>query len=352
VIANAGGGENLRPQFEPRLHRIKPLRITKNRSLLPKPMLTISIRNRAVRNKIKSVLHKRNHLTKTNERFGLREVDAFCKFATDCGKEARHYSDNSQSVKTDAVYLAVAATGCLGMALTDINSKGPWPKNWVNRFNRPNPNFYLGTMILSLSRSALSVVHLCRLGQDFAARLILRHVIELSWLIIVLSQDQTKLRLHSSARSNKKIQQNWRDNFTAGKLNTALADLEEKLALKKATRNYLYNERRQDYRYYSNSVHNAPIFALVAAYTISKKERMIPAPFGGKSTFSFEGGLDSLLNNLFYFHVLFWKIMQRRLFTLPGNDMWWSSAECLKLCFFSASDLALRRSQGALESRS
>lgn len=164
-----------------------------------------AIQNRKIRKRIKSVLVSIARTSKTKEPFGLSQVDELCKLIGGCASEAVVFSDRKHSKKLETAYLAILATGCLGMALVDGGRKRPWPKGWIRRADRPNANLWLGTMVLSLSRYALSAIHLCRLGQDFSARLVIRNVIELSWLIIILADDQTKLRLHALARSEKKM---------------------------------------------------------------------------------------------------------------------------------------------------
>lgn len=102
------------------------------------------------------------------------------------------------------------------------------PRHWLGK--KRDANNFLGEFVLSASNQVLAVIHLCEVGLEWPARVLLRTVKELLNIGIVLVSDPATMKKYLALHpiNDKK---DWYQHFSRGKVSSNLADLNRAFGL-------------------------------------------------------------------------------------------------------------------------
>lgn len=171
--------------------------------------------------------------------------------------------------------------------------------------------------IAKISVLALGLLSLAISGEESEVEILPKMIIirvyhELCCLIPVLISNKEKMELYiKSADVLVDEKQIWRENFSFGKLNQSLVEIENQIIVDSSLINELSSVRKDDNHFYSKSVHNS--YTTVMAYSYAPKSEDIDKKmefnlFGASSIIS-KNTLYQLNWDTFYLLGLLYKII-------------------------------------------
>lgn len=206
--------------------------------------------------------------------------------------------------------LSVLALGLLSLAVFE-DEVGIMPSDWLNESAIPNPNFILQCLLAQATKQALAILNLSLDGLDASSKIIIRVYHELCCLIPILITNKEKMELYvktaDKAVDEKKI---WRENFSFGKLNQSLMEMEENFNFEASIIEEFADLRKDDNHFYSRSVHNSFSTVMTCSYAPKSEdpaEKMEFSLFGAASIES-QDTLYTLNWDTFYLLGLLYKI--------------------------------------------
>jgi len=203
-----------------------------------------------------------------------------------------------------------------------------FPPTWLNSEEKPNPNLILLQFFCQISNLSSSIVHLCEIGQDHSARILMRALDELCQLVLIIMAKQEDFRNYAISR-DKDDSEIMRKNFSKKKRFSKLAIIEKKLGL--AENESVRQQELRDFGFsrYSASVHGAPITTVLGSMVWSfAEDRGVIGIVGGCNKLS-ESTLSYFIrmSNHFFF-LLFGIIQDINKLTYPTNSgTFWLSAK-------------------------
>lgn len=154
-------------------------------------------------------------------------------------------------------------------------------------------NFLMESLFCNYSNNILSILNLVINGFDYQASILIRNTIELSFLIVTLLIDPSKISIYCEL-ANHYDYQVWRKNFSFKSLNDFLENYENKIT-KHHTKltNSMKSWRKNIYSFYSEHTHNAVLPSIIFCRSSPINDKMYMNLFGTYST-----RIDKILEEL------------------------------------------------------
>lgn len=187
-------------------------------------------------------------------------------------------------------------------------------------------NFLLTAMFSNYSNTLIKLLDSVKDGYDYQASLLIRPLIELSFLIVSLLIDNDKLYLYFSLEENydKEL---WENNFSFSSLNSLLSEYEKEFTNNsdKEFIKDLRTWRKNIYKFYSGHTHNAGLPTTVFAYSHPENdEDFMHLNMFGKYVTRIEYLLRDIEMVLYYTMFLVFSNLEKKYYPKPdhSNQTW------------------------------
>lgn len=150
--------------------------------------------------------------------------------------------------------------------------------------NSKKVNFLMESFLCNFSNNILSILNLVINGFDYQASILIRNTVELSFLMMTLLIDSSKIKTYCNL-ANHNNPQVWRKNFSFKSLNDFLENYENKIT-KQHTEltNNMKSWRKNIYSLYSEHTHNAVLPSVVFSRSSPINDKMYINLFGTYAT--------------------------------------------------------------------
>lgn len=216
------------------------------------------------------------------------------------------YNENQQlNYLTETAFLGVLTTATLG--LTIFNTQ-PISKNWLDLDEEFDPNNWIGHILMTIAQNGLGIIQLNMLGVDSPSRIVLRSLVEHTWIYSIISMDKNYFLEYKNSLHNENSKR-WWNKFRPQKLKSKLKSLEEEIGLPKINRDHFQNFRENVFSHYSQATHMSPLAGLVSPYRGKFDEEGFEFRIFAGATSGSLPILKDLNESLHYIHLMIYPIL-------------------------------------------
>lgn len=206
------------------------------------------------------------------------------------------------------------------------------PPTWLDNGGIPNPNLLLFQMFCQTSNLAQSIVHLCEVGQDHSARILLRSLDELCQLILIITRHRSDFRSYAlnQGADYSKVSHTL---FSKKRRFSKLSAIEMELGRNTSQISASNDARADRFSRFSESVHSAPLSIIVGSMVWSfRNDKGNFGLFGGCNKLS-KGTLSYLIHMYDEFFRLFFGIIEDiHKLQYPENKVsYWNNSKAMSL---------------------
>lgn len=225
---------------------------------------------------------------------------------------------NKNSYIIDKINLYIILFSHLSLACDELKI---FNNNFIEKSDKLN--ILMKSLFCNYSNDILSILNLVTNGFDYQASILMRSTVELSFLIISLIFEPSKLDLYYnlSENYNHKI---WVDNFSFKSLNKLIEKCEKPIYQNDTKfRNEIKSWRKKIYTFYSGHTHNSLLSSLIFSYSYPKNDKIGLNLFGTFIT-RIDEILEELDFTLFYTMLIIFYNLQYNYKYLPEykNTTW------------------------------
>lgn len=298
--------------------------------------------NDAVRKNIEISLELAQFLPElNNQNLKLETIDAFCQVLIIENQEnIQKIIAKELSEEVSVAHFGAMTCGFLSITILDTPIL---PLDWASTNCVPNPNLVIGHMLVHVANSILAIIHLIDAGLESSARIQLRNLLELTWLILVILSKREKMMLYTQGTDDESERKLYFQHFSPKKLRDQMIQIEEDSGFSSNVMKKLSDLRSSLYSMYSKSVHNAYTDTVIGALGFSFKEddKLNFGLFGIADKASYPT-LYHLNDALFYFFSMFRRVLEEVHGLEPPYSLQWQKTLAL---YESFSFVAMNRSK-------
>lgn len=234
--------------------------------------------------------------------------------------------------------LWVAALSFLCLAVDQDDCPKPLPPNWAG--GKIDPNTVVQGLLTQVVNHSIATIHLTSAGLDPSARIMLRTVMETSWLTVSVVNSTELMTIYCKiTNENPEALRAWNKHFSSSKLRRHMRLMDEQIVLEsndpdsdlifrilQQTREYLY-------KFFSETAHNQFDAVLQSAWVWLPNKEHAPSRLFGRFSMGCRSTLTHLSSTTLYLtHVLFRLMRGQHGFLLPQENALWIEAATLMYC--------------------
>lgn len=243
----------------------------------------------------------------------------------------------SRVLNVSFIWIVTAAH--LAMAVGPKGGVPPLPRCRAN--GRRDPNLALSALLTQVTNHALSTVYLIQAGLDPSARVVLRALMEVSWIAVCVARDEALMAEYIRVDvENRDRLDSWSKHFRPVRLMQRLTCLEREAFADDdppdtdSLREYYSQNRKDSYAFYSRYAHSDCTTVLSSGWAHPAEpdggfEPRLLGNFSAGSKYTLDYLNDVLwycvslvLHTLNYYHR----------FAIPGDNECWCTTLALKCC--------------------
>jgi hypothetical protein len=288
-----------------------------------------------IKNKLKEIFEKNQsseNLKACSFSFDsfIEDINTFIKTNDDIEKKVinNHYGEILVS------FLFIYYNAFFSMA---INQKedNVFPLDRLN--NGVNPNLILENMFTHVVNLSLSIIHLCKQGQDFASRVLLRSLFELYCISVIIIYSEEQMELYcKTGDDTKESKEIWYKYFRPKKLLELLHNIEKDL-IEQPDIEYLdlmKNKWKDFYEFYSGISHNSYVDCMVSATcNPGNSDDILQSSLLGNYNIGIGSTIGKLNDLSFYFNLIHFNILFIKFgYRIHKDNQLWCNAILLNRC--------------------
>ncbi len=299
--------------------------------------------NNKVRSLLKTFLTEKNHQFTYlgRSKLTLRKIDEITKINTYTRRASSITIKNHETADIDFSIAVLVASALFTLSASVSKSrdiKSILPPHWISIEDKPNANFVFSVLLNQLTQLSFSLLELIDKGFDNGARILLRSIMELTWQILILLFNREDLRIFVKADSFDDVRNTWRLLFGNQRFSKKLDRIEVELKVDADIRLNLRNRRLDAYKFFSESVHNGFITAMLDSMQLDFEKDTLNTNFLGGACARSLDTLRAFVQSGMYFLDMFFAIVTQYhgtdLEVLP--ELYWKDSlvltECVRDC--------------------
>ncbi|WP_046180884.1 hypothetical protein [Domibacillus tundrae] len=253
--------------------------------------------------------------------------------------ERRNESNNEvkKELKTELsiAYLYSMVYASLSLAINQGNGNSlKLSQEWSEEVEG-TPLLTLQNCFTNISNHILSIIRLVEDGFDLSARIILRVLIELSWIVILVSSDLEIMKIYHNSEDEDMERRAWYKFFKPKKLLEGVTKIETQLGIDNEEMLVRLNTSRSEtYNFYSKTIHNSYLSSVVGAYSTSfDEEGPLNLSLFGMASKGSKGTMSCFLEMMFYLTLMINTILKKIHNHTPAkeNELW-NTYDVLQKC--------------------
>ena len=273
----------------------------------------------------------------SNPNIDNESLESFIQAILDKKLSAKEAISQSFSKDLNLAYAGVYIIGYTALIVNKEGNPSVIPVDWINVQNVPNPNTLLENFLINLANHSLAVINLIESGYDFSARIILRALLELSWIAIYVVADRNTMQMYAQDLDDESERKMYNQLFGWGKLRTNLSRIEKNLEMPNDIVDVLSRARNHAYKYYSQIVHNSYPVVTIGAYGYSlEKDKTLEFGLFGVLSAGSKQTLYNLNEAIFYFIGMLSQVFVRVYGLQPTHSADWQEFFGLRRDFSNA----------------
>lgn len=177
--------------------------------------------------------------------------------------------------------------------------------------NGMNPNTLICNSYFNLANLILSIIQLCKKGQQYAAGIIIRSLFELCCIIAVILFDKNKMELYcKTGTESMESDEVWYKHFRAKEILKKVNMIEKTLMPDDEINDEMKLVRKEMYAMYSGNAHHSFPHNMLAPFSLAGDNiDILELCLLGNYNAGITGTINNLNDILFYFSNLFNKII-------------------------------------------
>jgi len=292
--------------------------------------------NKHLRTMVKHFIKEINSISKKNfdKSVKISDFDALITHINNIQNNAKKKHQTYFSNELTLANLFVLCLSTVSLSLhSDEYDEEIFPKDWLSSNPYPNPNFILSNLLLQLTNYTLAIIDLVEKGLDSPAKALARTISELSSQTLILIYFRDDFKEYVKGTDDKLSTEIWYKLFAKNKIHKKLSIIEKETETDKELIEYMYNFRKEEYEFFSESIHHSYISVNLGSYAwqCGNDENAQKSLFGGENS-SIKRTLSFLNTTLFFFIVNLFKIIDKpknpdKLFWLEAYSLYSSIKE-------------------------